>query len=283
MSVKILEKQQLSENVFKLVFDAPKIAGKRKPGQFVVLRIHEEGERIPLTIADADSEKGTVTNIFQTVGKSTTHLSDLDVGDEIADMVGPLGRPTHIEKVGTVACIGGGVGVAPLHPITQGFKAAGNHVMAIIGARDKDLIIMEDDMRAASNELLIATDDGSFGFHGFVNQALEETYLKKGIKVDLAVAIGPVPMMMAACNTTKKYNIPTLVSLNSIMVDATGMCGACRVSVGGKTKFACVDGPEFDGHQVDFKELINRQHIYIDQEKESLDRYCTGRQSRGAE
>lgn len=281
MAAKVLEKEQLSENVFKLVFGAKKIAKKRKPGQFVVIRIHEEGERIPLTIANADPEKGTVTVIFQTVGKTTTHLSGLDVGDGILDLVGPLGKPTHIEKVGTVACIGGGVGVAPMYPITQAMKEAGNHVITIIGARDKGLIIMEEEMKAVSSEIVVATDDGSYGFHGFVSQALEDRYLSKGTHIDQVVSIGPVPMMMAVCNTTKKYNIPTIVSLNSIMVDATGMCGACRVSVGGKTRFVCVDGPEFDGHKVDFKQLIDRQRIYLDQEKESMDYYCSCKQRKG--
>ncbi|HOO45474.1 MAG TPA: sulfide/dihydroorotate dehydrogenase-like FAD/NAD-binding protein [Deltaproteobacteria bacterium] len=278
MSAKILEKEQLSENVFKLVLDAPRIAKKRKAGQFIVLRIHEEGERIPLTIADANAEKGTLTIIFQTVGKSTNQLSELKVGDELLDLVGPLGQPTHIEMIGTVACIGGGVGVAPVYPITEAMKNAGNHIISIIGARDKSLIIMEDEMKAVSDEIVVATDDGSYGFHGFVSQALEEKYLLQGKKIDLVVAIGPVPMMRAVCDTTKKYNLPTVVSLNSIMVDATGMCGACRVSVGGKTKFVCVDGPEFDGHQVDFRELIDRQRIYLKEEKESMDHYCTCKQ-----
>jgi len=281
MAAKILEKKQLSENVFKMVFDAKRIARKRKPGQFIVLRIHEEGERIPLTIADADPEKGTLTIIYQVVGKSTTHLSTLEVGDEILDLVGPLGQPTHVEKIGTVACIGGGVGVAPVYPITQAMHEAGNHVISIIGARDKSLIILEDDMKAVSDEIVVTTDDGSYGFHGFVSQALEENYLKKGQKIDLVVAIGPVPMMRAVCATTEKYNVPTLVSLNAIMVDATGMCGACRVTVGGKTKFVCVDGPEFDGHQVDFKELVERQCTYLDHEKTCMDHYCTCNREKG--
>ncbi|HHO75907.1 MAG TPA: sulfide/dihydroorotate dehydrogenase-like FAD/NAD-binding protein [Deltaproteobacteria bacterium] len=278
MSAKILEKEQLSENVFRLVLDAPKIAKKRKAGQFVVLRIHEEGERIPLTIADANADKGTLTIIFQTVGKSTNHLSELNVGEELLDLVGPLGKPTHVEKIGTVACIGGGVGVAPVYPITEAMKNAGNHIISIIGARDKSLIIMEDDMKAVSDEIVVTTDDGSYGFHGFVSQALEEKYLLQDKKIDLVVAIGPVPMMRAVCDVTKKYNVPTVVSLNSIMVDATGMCGACRVSVGGKTRFVCVDGPEFDGHQVDFRELIDRQRIYLKEEKECMDHYCTCKQ-----
>jgi len=281
MPAKILVKEQLSENVFKMVLDSPKIAQKRKAGQFVVLRIHEEGERIPLTIADANSSKGTVTIIFQVVGKSTGHLADLNAGDELLDLVGPLGKPTHIEKVGTVACIGGGVGIAPVYPITQALKNAGNHIISIIGARTKDLLIMEDEMKAVSDEYVAATDDGSYGFHGFVSQALESKYLLTGKKIDEVVAIGPVPMMRAVCDTTKKYNVPTVVSLNSIMVDATGMCGACRVSVGGKTRFVCVDGPEFDGHQVDFRQLMDRQKIYLGEEKECYDHYCSCRLGKG--
>jgi len=274
MSVRILERVQLSEMVFKLVFEAPLIARKRKAGQFVILRIHEQGERVPLTIADADSEAGTVTVIFQAVGKSTRQLSMLSVGDEILDLVGPLGQPTHIEKFGTVCCIGGGIGVAPMHPIMQAMKAAGNEVIAILGARNKDLIIMEDEFRRRADEVLITTDDGSAGFHGFLNLALEETYLKPGRKIDLVVAIGPVPMMRAITDMTAKYSVPTVVSLNAVMVDGTGMCGGCRVIVGGEVKYACVDGPEFDGHKVDFKSLGERQRTYIEQEKQSDEHYC---------
>ncbi|OPZ60612.1 MAG: Dihydroorotate dehydrogenase B (NAD(+)), electron transfer subunit [Deltaproteobacteria bacterium ADurb.Bin510] len=274
MGVRILERVQLSDLVVKLVFDAPLIARKRKAGQFVILRIHEEGERVPLTIADADAEAGTLTVIFQVVGKSTRHLAELQVGDEILDLVGPLGQPTHIEKFGTVCCIGGGVGVAPVHPIMQAMKAAGNEVIAILGARNKDLIIMEDEFRKCADEVMLTTDDGSAGFHGFLNQALEETYLKPGRKIDLVVAIGPVPMMRAITEMTAKYKVPTVVSLNAVMVDGTGMCGGCRVSVGGEVKYVCVDGPEFDGHQVDFKSLTERQRTYIEQEKSSDEHYC---------
>ncbi len=283
MATHIVENAQLSESVFKLVFDAPRIARKRKAGQFLMLRIDEQGERFPLTIADANAAAGTVTVIFQAVGKSTQHLARLKAGDSIADLVGPLGKPTHIEKFGTVACIGGGVGVAPVHPIAEAMKAAGNRVISIIGARSKSLVIMEEDFRQFSDELVITTDDGSYGYHGFLNGALEDKYLMHQVPIDLVVAIGPVPMMRACCDTTRKYEVPTMVSLNSIMVDATGMCGACRVSVGGQTKFVCVDGPEFDGHQVDFKELIDRQRTYVSQEKANLDHYmehecsCGGR------
>lgn len=275
MIAEILEKQQLSKGVFKMVLSGPKIAKKRKAGQFVVIRIHEQGERIPLTIADADPEKGTVTIIFQMIGKSTRHLADLNVGNTILDLIGPLGKPTHVENFGTVACIGGGIGIAPLYPITQAMKNAGNHVISIIGARSKEVLIMQDQMKAVSDEMIESTDDGSYGFKGFVSQALEERYLKSGKKIDLVVAIGPVPMMRSVCEVTRKYDVPTVVSLNSIMVDATGMCGACRVSVGGNTRFVCVDGPEFDGHQVDFKQLMDRLCIYQDDEKESIDHYCS--------
>lgn len=280
MPAKIISKKMLSENVFSFVFDAKQVALKRKPGQFVIIRMHEQGERIPLTIADADSENGTLTLIFQVVGKSTAHLSEMEPGQEILDLVGPLGKPTHIEKIGTVACIGGGVGIAPVFPITQGMKSAGNQIISIIGSRTKNLLILEEEMKTVSDEFIVSTDDGSYGYKGFVSQALESNYLLPGKHIDLVVTIGPVPMMRAVCDVTKKYNIPTVVSLNSIMVDATGMCGACRVSVGGKTKFVCVDGPEFDGHQVDFKELIDRQNIYLDQEKESYNHFCSCRSGR---
>lgn len=275
MSAEILEKEQLSKGVFRMVLSGPKIARKRKAGQFVVIRIHEAGERIPLTIADADPGKGTITIVYQIVGKSTRHLADLNVGDTVLDLVGPLGKPTHVENFGTVACIGGGIGIAPVYPITQAMKLAGNHVISIIGARSREVIIMEDQMRAVSDEMVVATDDGTWGFRGLVSQALEEKFLKPGRKIDLAVAIGPVRMMSAVCDVTRKYGVPTVVSLNSIMVDATGMCGACRVSVAEKMKFVCVDGPEFDGHQVDFKELMDRQCIYLGDEQKSVGHYCS--------
>jgi len=260
-----------------MVLESPKIARKWKAGQFVVLRIHEEGERFPLTIAEVSQEKGTVTIVFQEVGKSTGQLADLKVGDSILDLVGPLGKPTHIEKVGTVACIGGGVGMSLVYPIAKAMKEAGNYVITIIGARSRELIFMEEEMRSVSDEYLPATDDGSYGYRGLVSLALADTYLIPRRKIDLVVAIGPVPMMRAVCFMTKQFNIPTIVSLNSVMVDGTGMCGACRVSVGGKTRFVCVDGPEFDGHQVDFQGLVNRLKIYVPQEKQCYDHYCTCR------
>jgi ferredoxin--NADP+ reductase len=267
---KIVKKERLSADLVRMVLDAREIAETRKAGQFIVLRINEEGERIPLTIADADPKAGTVTIIFQEVGKSTKLLGSLDQGDEILDLAGPLGKPTHIEKFGTAVCVGGGVGVAPMFPITEALKQAGNKVITIIGARTKDLLILEDEMKGVSDKLIVMTDDGTYGQKGFVTQALEEI-IKSGENVDIVVAIGPVVMMRAVSEVTRPYKIPTVVSLNSIMVDATGMCGGCRVSVGGTSKFACVEGPEFDGHQVDFKELMMRQKTYTKQEHESLE------------
>jgi len=270
---KIVEKERLSDVVVKLKIEAPLIAKKRKAGQFVVLRINEQGERIPLTIADADENAGTLTIIFQEVGKSTMLLGTMEVGDGIADVIGPLGNPTHIEKFGTVACVGGGVGIAALYPITEALWKADNKIISIIGARTKDLLMLEDEMRKVSNDLLVCTDDGSYGDKGFVTVVLEDA-IKRGEKIDLVLAVGPVPMMRAVCNVTKSYKLKTIVSLNSIMVDATGMCGACRCSVDGKTRFVCVEGPEFDGHQVDFDELVKRQRAYLEQEKRSIELFA---------
>jgi ferredoxin--NADP+ reductase len=275
---RILEKIDLTEGVTELLVDSPRIARKRKAGQFVIVKMHEMGERIPLTIADADPSKGTITLIFQVVGKSTDELSSLPVGYELMDVVGPLGKPTHIEKFGTVVCVGGGIGVAPVHPIARAMKDADNHVIGIIGARTKDLLVMEDRMEKATHELLISTDDGSYGYHGFVTGVLEQV-VKRGDPIDLVVAIGPVLMMSNLCKLTKELKLDTLVSLNPIMVDGTGMCGACRVTVGGKTRFVCVDGPEFDGHEVDWVELMKRQRAYLPQERTSWDRYKAQHQS----
>jgi ferredoxin--NADP+ reductase len=252
--------------------EAPLIAAKAKPGQFVILKANEEGERIPLTMADTDSGKGTITVIYMVVGKSTALFRDLKEGDAFQDVIGPLGRATHVEKVGNVLCVGGGTGVAVLHPITRAFKQAGNQVTCVIGARNKDLLILEEQMGAASHNLHVCTDDGSYGHHGFVTEVVEAE-LKKG-KIDQAVAIGPVPMMKAVCGITKAYEVPTMVSLNPIMIDGTGMCGGCRVSVGKETKFACVDGPEFDGHQVNFDELMMRLRAYCEEEKNCYEDYC---------
>jgi ferredoxin/flavodoxin---NADP+ reductase len=268
----IVESRVLATAVKQLKVLAPEIACKRSPGQFIVLRTHEEGERIPLTIADADPEAGTITLIFQEVGKSTACLGRLAAGDSILDLIGPLGHPTHIEKFGTVACIGGGIGIAPVYPIAKGMREAGNRVLGIIGARTKSLLILEEEMSKVADSLRVCTDDGSYGYPGFVSDALQDI-LDQGTQIDLVVTIGPVPMMRVVCNLTRNRNLKTVVSLNPIMVDATGMCGACRVSVGGRTRFVCVDGPEFDGHEVNFAELVKRQRAYLPQEKKSMETF----------
>lgn len=271
---KIVKREEMAEGTVILnEIEAPLIAKKAKPGQFVILKANEEGERIPLTMADTDPEKGTITIIYMVVGKSTAIFRDLKVGDEYQDVIGPLGKATHIEKVGKVICVGGGTGVAVLHPITRALKEVGNDVTCIIGARNKDLLILEDHMKSASTDLRVCTDDGSYGHHGFVTDVMKEVLDAGG--VNLVVAIGPVPMMKAVSNITKEYNVETLVSLNPIMVDGTGMCGGCRVSIGGETKFACVDGPEFDGHKVDYDELILRLRAYQEEEKKCHSDYCT--------
>jgi len=264
----IVDARLLAASVKQFRVAAPEIAEKCKPGQFVVLRTHEEGERIPLTIADADPSAGTITLIFQEVGKSTMYLGKLKTGDSILDLIGPLGRPTHIENFGTVVCIGGGIGIAPVYPIAKGMREAGNKVISIIGARTKDLLILEEEMAKVSHVLKVSTDDGSYGYHGFVSDVLQDV-IDEGNPIHLVVAIGPVPMMRVVCNVTRGKNLKTVVSLNPIMVDATGMCGACRVSVGGRTRFVCVDGPEFDGHEVNFAELVKRQRAYLDQEQQA--------------
>ncbi|MFQ5963215.1 MAG: bifunctional dihydroorotate dehydrogenase B NAD binding subunit/NADPH-dependent glutamate synthase [Candidatus Scalinduaceae bacterium] len=263
----IVDKKKIAEAIYLIRIDAPKIANKRKAGQFVVLITDEKGERVPLTIAGSDRDKGTIDIVFQAVGHTTQHLASLESGDCIKDILGPLGHPTHIENYGTSVCIGGGLGIALAMPITEALHEAGNNVISIISARNKDLLLMEDRLRLISAELLIATDDGSKGFHGFPTQILQEMIDNKK-KIDIVFAVGPVPLMAAVCKVTKPYNIKTIVSLNPIMVDATGMCGACRVEVGGRTKFACVDGPEFDGHLVDFDMLMKRLRIYTDSETE---------------
>ena len=269
----ILEREEMAQGTVVMnVIAAPKIAAKAQPGQFVMLRANETGERIPLTMADTDPEKGTITIIYQVVGKSTALFKTLQVGDFFTDVLGPLGKPTHIERVlGLVICIGGGTGTAVVHPITRGYKNMGNRVVAIIGARTKDLLILEDKMAAASHELKICTDDGSFGHHGFVSDILQQ-YIDSGEKIAEVVAAGPVPMMKAIANMTRPHGIPTLVSLNSIMIDGTGMCGGCRVSVGSKNQFTCVDGPEFDGHLVDFDGLMQRLSAYKELEAEAIEK-----------
>lgn len=265
---KIVGKEFFSEKVVKLEVEAPLIARSRKAGHFVIVRVGEKGERMPLTIAEADVKKGTITLVVQEVGLSSTKLCQLEVGDYITDVVGPLGQATHIEKFGTVVCAGGGVGVAPMLPIVQALKAAGNRVITVLAGRTKELIILEEEMRASSDEVIIMTDDGSYGQKGLVTEGVEAVILRE--KVDKCFAIGPAIMMKFVCLLTKKYDIPTDVSLNTIMVDGTGMCGACRITVGGKTKFVCVDGPEFDGHQVDFDEMLKRMGAFKEIEREEI-------------
>jgi ferredoxin--NADP+ reductase len=268
----IVHREEMAEGTVVLnEITAPSIAAKAKPGQFVIIRANEGGERIPLTMAETDKEKGTITIIYQVVGKSTALFKNLNVGDSYLNVIGPLGKPTHIEKVGRVTCVGGGTGVAVIYPITSGYKKAGNEVTAIIGARTRELLILEDKMRAASHVLMVCTDDGSYGHHGFVTDVLKEILEREG--TDLVIAVGPVPMMKFTCELTKKYRVKTIVSLNPIMVDGTGMCGCCRVTVGGRTRFACVDGPEFDGHEVDFNELGHRLQTYINDERVSYDTF----------
>jgi ferredoxin--NADP+ reductase len=262
----------LAEDIKLFRIEAPQIAKKRQAGQFVIIRVEENGERIPLTIADSDKEAGTVTLIVQGVGKTTRQLNLLQTGDTVLDIVGPLGLPSHIEKFGTTVSIGGGVGSAIAYPTAVALKAAGNHVITINGARTKDLVILEDEMKAVSDEAYITTDDGSYGYHGFVTGKLKEL-LENGRQINFVLAIGPVPMMRAVAEVTKPYNIKTVVSLNPIMIDGTGMCGGCRVSVGGKVKFACVDGPEFDAHEVDFKNLTDRNRMYARYESQSLEKF----------
>ena len=273
---KIVRREEMAEGTVILnEIEAPAIAKKAKPGQFVILKANETGERIPLTMAEADPEAGTITVIYMVVGKSTALFRDLQVGDGYQDVIGPLGKATHLEKVGKVICVGGGTGVAVLHPITRALKEIGNQVTCIIGARTKDLLIMEEQMKSASHDLRVCTDDGSYGHHGFVTEVMKEILDEGDVK--LVVAIGPVPMMKATSNITKSYNVKTMVSLNPIMIDGTGMCGGCRVTVGGKTRFACVDGPEFDGHEVNFDELMLRLQAYNEDEKKSYEHYCAVR------
>ena len=268
---KIVRKIQFSEKVFRLDVEAPLIAKARKAGHFVIVRVGEKGERVPLTIAGSNPQEGTITLVVQTVGASTSKLCALKEGDYITDVVGPLGKATHIDNFGTVVCAGGGVGVAPMLPIIQALKAAGNRVISVLAGRSKDLIILEDEVRKSSDEVIIMTDDGSYGKQGVVTVGIEEVIQRE--KVDKVFAIGPAIMMKFCCLLTKKYEIPTDVSLNTIMVDGTGMCGACRISVGGKTKFVCVDGPEFDGHQVDFNEMLQRSGAFKPEEAEALAAY----------
>lgn len=265
MSYKIISKKELCTNQYELVIDAPFVVRNAKAGQFIILRTEENGERIPLTIADVNKEKGELTIVFMAVGYTTKKLAEYNVGDELVDLAGPLGQPTHIEKYGTVVCVAGGYGAAPCYLISKAFKDAGNKVYMIMGARNKDLIFWQDKMKTACDELFITTDDGSIGKQGFVTQVLEQ--LINSEKINYVIAVGPMPMMRAVANMTKDKNIYTEASMNPIMVDGTGMCGACRLTVDGETKFACVDGPDFDAHKIDFDEVINRCKIYKDEEK----------------
>lgn len=268
----ILENIALAENINQYIISAPQIARRRKAGQFVIIRIDERGERIPLTIADSDPEQGTITIVVQAVGKSTAQLSRLAPGDCLLDVVGPLGAPTHIENYGTVVVIGGGIGIPLAYPIAHAYHQAGNTVISILGARSKDLLVLEKEMRRVSHEVLICTDDGSCEQKGLVTDVLAGV-IATGRPIDHAFAVGPVIMMKYVSLLTKQHGIPTTVSLNPIMVDGTGMCGGCRVTVDGKTKFACVDGPDFDGHLVDFDELMKRQAFYKEQERRAYERY----------
>ena len=271
---RILKKQELSPGILEYDIEAPRVAKKALPGQFIVLRVNEEGERVPLTIADFDREKGIVTILFQVVGASTGLLASLQEGDSILDFVGPLGQPSELsDHMGTVVFVGGGIGVAPVYPIARAAHELGNKVISILGAKTKDILIFEERMRAISDEVLITTDDGSYGIKGFVTNAIEEL-VKRGEKIDQVTAIGPGVMMKSVAEATRPYGIKTIVSLNPIMVDGTGMCGGCRVQVGEEMKFACVDGPEFDGHLVDFRGLMARGRMYRTQEAKEKDHIC---------
>ncbi len=267
---KIISKEYFSDRVVKFVVEAPLVAKARKAGHFVMVRVGEKGERIPLTITDADVERGTITLVVQRIGVSSTKLCELEEGDYITDLVGPLGQATHIENFGTVVCACGGVGTAPMLPVVTALKKAGNKVITVLAARTKELVILEEQMREHSDEVIVMTDDGSYGTKGLVTNGVEMVLNRE--KVDLCFTIGPAIMMKFVSLLTKKYNVPTIASLNTIMVDGTGMCGACRVTVGGKTKFVCVDGPEFDAHQVDFDEMLMRLSGYKAQEQEEMER-----------
>jgi NAD(P)H-flavin reductase len=277
----IRSKKKLATNTYLYEVEAPYVARARKPGQFLVLRIREGGERIPLTIAGGDAESGIVRFCVQAVGKTTFELSELEAGDRISDVVGPLGTPTHIEKYGTVVLMGGGYGTAAIIPVARDMSKAGNRVVSVIGARSKDLIIMEDELGAASDKLWITTDDGSYGLKGFVTDALKRI-MEEERDIGFVMAVGPIPMMKAVSEMTRPYGIKTMVSLNTIMVDGTGMCGSCRCTVGGVTKFACVDGPDFDGHEVDFDEVAKRNQMYAELERKAFQTYKERKEGAGS-
>lgn len=270
----IRKKECLSSGIYRYEIKAPRLARKTQPGQFVILRTDERGERIPLTVADFDQDKGSITLIFQVVGASTELLARMEEGDALLDLVGPLGQPSHIAAgIGTVVCVGGGIGIAPVYPIARGMKEAGNRVISILGAKSRDILIMEEEMRAVSDEVLVTTNDGSYGIEGFVTTALAQ-FFERGERIDLIYAIGPVVMMKNVVETARPWGVKTIVSLNPVMVDGTGMCGGCRVEVEGKTKFACVDGPEFDGAVVDFAQLSARQGMYREMEAAARAHVC---------
>ena len=274
----LLEARFIAPDVKLFRIQAPRVARKRQAGQFVILRVLESGERIPITIADSDAERGDITIVVQGIGKTTKLLNSLEAGDSILDVVGPLGKPSEVERFGTVCVIGGGVGAAIAYPTAVALKKAGNRVISILGGRTRDLVILEDEIRAASDVLHLTTDDGSYGEKGLVTDALQKL-IGAGEKIDYVLAIGPIPMMRAVAETTRPHGIRTVVSLNSIMIDGTGMCGGCRVSIDGKSEFACVDGPEFDAHRVDFDVLRNRNAMYREAETEALDRFLADPES----
>jgi ferredoxin/flavodoxin---NADP+ reductase len=275
---KILHAEFIAPGIKRFVIDAPRIARKQKPGQFVILRVYEEGERIPLTIEKSDPERGTINIVVQSIGKTTHLLNSLDSGDSIRDIVGPLGKPSEIEKFGTVVVMGGGVGTAMAYPSAAALKRAGNRVISILGARSKDLVILEREMREVSDALMVTTDDGTYADKGFVTDKLRQL-IENGTRIDLVLAVGPIPMMRAVADMTRKENIRTMVSLNPIMIDGTGMCGGCRVLIDGKSEFACVDGPEFDAHRIDFAVLVQRNAMYRSAEQKSMDDFQKGRES----
>lgn len=269
---KVLDNVQISDLIWKMKVEIPRLVAKAKAGQFVILRVNEEGERVPMSIAGLDKEIGALTIVYQVVGKTSALMTTVPAGGELSDCVGPLGMPSHIENWGTACVIGGGIGIAPVYPIAQAYKEAGNKLITIIGARSKDLLFYEEEHKAVADELYVCTDDGSYGHHGFVSDVLKKL-LDDGVKIGMIMAIGPVPMMRVVSNLTKQYNTPTWVSLNPLMIDGTGMCGGCRVSIGGETMFACVDGPDFDGHKVDFDLLTKRLSAYHEQERQAMTRF----------
>ncbi|RKX26237.1 MAG: sulfide/dihydroorotate dehydrogenase-like FAD/NAD-binding protein [Candidatus Zixiibacteriota bacterium] len=266
---KVVDNKQIGPMVWKMLVNVPRLVSKAKAGQFVILRINEHGERVPMSIAGLDKEKGLLTIIYQVVGKTSALMTTVQAGENISDCVGPLGIPSHVEKWGTACVVGGGIGIAPIYPIAQAYKDAGNKVITIIGARSKDLLLYEEEHKAVADELFICTDDGSYGHHGFVTDPLKKL-LDDGVPIGMIMTVGPVPMMKFLSSMTRKYNVPTWVSLNPLMIDGTGMCGGCRVQVGDETKFACVDGPDFDGHLVDFDLLTSRLGAYREQEHKAM-------------